>query len=590
MVCRWHIDECSPYWLAGWVDDDGPVEIDVSVNGRHIARFASNDYREDLAKVGFGDGRRSFFFPISHYLSDSDNLVTISRGELVLHSATLQPVAPELKRAAIARATSAQGGGQAADVLFLQSADPHTYRSLLEITSRSVTEYCGRHNFAYQSFLGICRGYRDWHATYNRIPLLQRVVNSGFRGWVCYLDADAFIADLDFDLRGYLADKSHIALIAAPDFPGDRNRPYWLVNAGSLLFNLAHPVARTIIRDWAEQFGMISDEQLQNAVEWSRDIIDDQAMLQRIVRTTPDGEAHVLMLRGEASLINYNGKFIKQLLRTSGELEERVERARTEINRVLGLPESGAGARDRAPAAPIAPSKNLTDLANQFGSDKGTTHGEPPHRYTYLYDLILAEYRSRTINLLELGLCGGGPEVGGPVDRVVNAPSARMWLEYFPAAQVFGFDISDFSHIRHPRFTSLRGDLGSDDDLARIAAAAPGYDVIIDDASHASPHQQLAFRHLFPRLSSGGLYIIEDLHWQSPVYEDIAGSLPVTAQFMISYFERGEYIPNSILSSEFMSDVHRSTWSFAWFPSYVEPAGQAKVLVIKKKTDAAAHL
>ena len=45
-----------------------------------------------------------------------------------------------------------------------------------------------------------------------------------------------------------------IALIAAPDFPGDRNRPYWLVNAGSLLFNLAHPVARTIIRDWAEQF------------------------------------------------------------------------------------------------------------------------------------------------------------------------------------------------------------------------------------------------------------------------------------------------------------------------------------------------
>ena len=115
MVCRWHIDECSPYWLAGWVDDDGPVEIDVSVNGRHIARFGSNDYREDLAKVGFGDGRRSFFFPISHYLSDSDNLVTISRGELVLHSATLQPVAPERKRAAIARATSAQGGGQAAD-------------------------------------------------------------------------------------------------------------------------------------------------------------------------------------------------------------------------------------------------------------------------------------------------------------------------------------------------------------------------------------------------------------------------------------------------------------------------------------------
>ncbi len=240
-------------------------------------------------------------------------------------------------------------------------------------------------------------------------------------------------------------------------------------------------------------------------MEWSRDIIDDQAMLQRIVRTTPDGEAHVLMLRGEASLINYNGKFIKQLLRTSGGLEERIERARTEINRVLGLPESGVGARDRAPAAPIAPTKNLTDLANQFGSDKGTKHGEPPHRYTYLYDLILAEYRSRTINLLELGLCGGGPEVGEPVDRVVNAPSARMWLEYFPAAQVFGFDISDFSHIRHPRFTSLRGDLGSDDDLARIAAAAPGYDVIIDDASHPATALRWTLHHRGSALAVTGV-------------------------------------------------------------------------------------
>jgi hypothetical protein len=137
MVCRWHIDECSPYWIAGWVDDDGPVEIDITVNDRHIARLAANDYREDLAKVGFGDGRRSFFFPISRYLTDPRNLVTIRRGEQMLHSATLQPVVPELKRAAISRATSAQGGAQNTDVLFLQSADPHKYRPLLEITSRS---------------------------------------------------------------------------------------------------------------------------------------------------------------------------------------------------------------------------------------------------------------------------------------------------------------------------------------------------------------------------------------------------------------------------------------------------------------------
>lgn len=39
---------------------------------------------------------------------------------------------------------------------------------------------------------------------------------------------------------------------------------------------------------------------------------------------------------------------------------------------------------------------SLTDLANKFGSDKGTLHGRGcrPHRYTYLYDLILHPYRS----------------------------------------------------------------------------------------------------------------------------------------------------------------------------------------------------
>jgi len=42
----------------------------------------------------------------------------------------------------------------------------------------------------------------------------------------------------------------------------------------------------------------------------------------------------------------------------------------------------------------------------------------------------------------------------------------------------------------------------------------PELDIIIDDASHASHHQQKGFLELFPKLKSGGLYIIEDLRWQ----------------------------------------------------------------------------
>jgi len=53
----------------------------------------------------------------------------------------------------------------------------------------------------------------------------------------------------------------------------------------------------------------------------------------------------------------------------------------------------------------------------------------------------------------------------------------------------------------------------------RIAAIFSGFDIIIDDGSHASWHQQLTLRTLFPRLEKGGLYIIEDLHYQPPGIE-----------------------------------------------------------------------
>lgn len=60
------------------------------------------------------------------------------------------------------------------------------------------------------------------------------------------------------------------------------------------------------------------------------------------------------------------------------------------------------------------------------------------------------------------------------------------------------------------------------DDRSAIAETTenlPPMDIIIDDASHASHHQQNAFLELFPTLKSGGLYIIEDLRWQPEAYE-----------------------------------------------------------------------
>lgn len=160
--------------------------------------------------------------------------------------------------------------------------------------------------------------------------------------------------------------------------------------------------------------------------------------------------------------------------------------------------------------------ENLTDLADRYGSDKGSTK----HRYTELYHMLFHPYRQRKITFLEMGLLIGGPEHGIDKDReTADCPSIRMWLEYFPKADIHGLDVSDFSWFKHDRFTFHRCDMDDRAEIARVAKKMPTPDIIIDDASHASHHQQYAFLELFPKLASGGLYIIEDLRWQPKTYE-----------------------------------------------------------------------
>lgn len=85
----------------------------------------------------------------------------------------------------------------------------------------------------------------------------------------------------------------------------------------------------------------------------------------------------------------------------------------------------------------------LTEIANETGTDKGTVHKDG-HAYTLVYEPLFEQLRDRPINLLEIGLSIGGPELGQPASRkVTDAPSIRMWHEYFPKARIFGIDISD---------------------------------------------------------------------------------------------------------------------------------------------------
>ncbi|MEM7545066.1 MAG: hypothetical protein AAF367_05970 [Pseudomonadota bacterium] len=181
---------------------------------------------------------------------------------------------------------------------------------------------------------------------------------------------------------------------------------------------------------------------------------------------------------------------------------------------------------------------NLSALAEKYGSDKGLR----AHKYTQLYDMLFYPFRDQPITFLEMGLQIGGPEHSKSADReTTDAPSARMWLEYFPKAEIIGLDVSDFSWLQADRWSFIRCDMDNRNAIREASEAAVSYDIIIDDASHASSHQQDAFLEFFPKLRSGGLYIIEDLQWQPGVYEKKKPGITKTAALFQDFLKFGEF-------------------------------------------------
>jgi hypothetical protein len=161
---------------------------------------------------------------------------------------------------------------------------------------------------------------------------------------------------------------------------------------------------------------------------------------------------------------------------------------------------------------------SLTELANRYGSDKGT---EGPsrhwhaHNYTDIYEAYLGGLRNAGLNLLEVGLGIPGDAWDAQVAHGRNAlggASMRMWYDYFPQASIFGADIHDASFLDNDRVRTFRVDQGERDELVAMAEQVPGgFDVVIDDGSHRPDHQQITFGALFPYLKPGGVYFIEDL-------------------------------------------------------------------------------
>ena len=122
------------------------------------------------------------------------------------------------------------------------------------------------------------------------------------------------------------------------------------------------------------------------------------------------------------------------------------------------------------------------------------------HLSKYREGFPLPDGSRRPLHLLEIGVAHGG--------------SRQLWRKYFGSqAIIYGVDID-------PRCQNVADDdvtvrIGSQADatfMRSIVSEMGGVDVVLDDGSHRGTDTCDAFAILFPLLSDGGLYVVEDLH------------------------------------------------------------------------------
>lgn len=148
----------------------------------------------------------------------------------------------------------------------------------------------------------------------------------------------------------------------------------------------------------------------------------------------------------------------------------------------------------------------LCELADKHQTDKGgrdTTYGGVPgdtcHNYTPAYHAMFGERRGDVRRVLEVGVNAGS--------------SLRMWEEYFPLAQIVGFDIRRDVLFSSGRISCHYADQGNPFSLlSAVEVSGDGpFDLIIDDGSHEGAHQILTAETLLPFMAAGGVYVIEDI-------------------------------------------------------------------------------
>lgn len=132
------------------------------------------------------------------------------------------------------------------------------------------------------------------------------------------------------------------------------------------------------------------------------------------------------------------------------------------------------------------------EVALGCGTDKASSH----HGYMAAYRALFGPLQ--IARMLEIGVAGGR--------------SLQLWRKVLPDAFIVGVD-NNPACLLHQRERSavVLADAADAAQMAAVSTLYGPFDVVVDDGSHDHDDVRITFEELFPRLASGGVYVIEDL-------------------------------------------------------------------------------
>ena len=196
--------------------------------------------------------------------------------------------------------------------------------------------------------------------------------------------------------------------------------------------------------------------------------------------------------------------------------------------------------------------KNLNFLFEFFESDKGekfvNQYNQPikrdsnlriqGHNYAKFYDEYFFEKKDKELNILEIGSFYG------------NAAAALYF--YFKNAKIYSADIfPDLFSYSSDRIKNFYVDSSSEKSITQnILKKDKKFEIIIEDACHAYKDQIISLFMLFPILSSGGIFITEELDFPDTRTDMNLNNEKPTLRDILLSIKSGENFENPLISND----------------------------------------